>query len=310
MTTSPAPASRPRPARSPVAAPPLLRVLVAMLLGGGLLVLVAPGNALAASRPGYVRLAHLSPDTPQVDVWLTSFRGHSFSKVLPGVGYGALSTYQRLAPGVYSVAMRPPGGSGSSDPLIRTTVRVQSGKAYTVAGVGRNSDLALRVLTDDLSRPPSGQARVRVVQASSLVPLVDVATTTGLSIASGARFPSTTAYADVPAQQWTLRATPRDSSAQAAEQTVQVQAGGIYTALVLDNGSSGLQLQVKVDAAGSSTTPLGSVDTGLGGAAGLTRPDAPSSLGRLPVGVLLVGLVGLVAGAVLLVARRPSTRAR
>ena len=294
----------PRPRARAVAAATTVALLALLATVG----VSGPATAVAAERPGYVRLAHLSPDTPQVDVWLTSFRGSGYSKVLPGVGYGALSAYQRLTAGVYSVAMRPPGASGSSDPLIRTTVRVQPGGAYTVAGIGRNSELALKVLTDDLSKPAAGQARVRVVQASSVAPIVDVATTTGLSIASGATFPSTTRYADVPAQQWTLRATPRDSSATPAEETVQVQAGAIYTALVLDKGSSGLQLQVKADAAGSAATPAGSVDTGFGAGADLARSDAPMRGGSAPVVWLVLG--GATLAGLLIAVRRPAARTR
>ena len=288
-------------------APSRLVALVAgallALLGASGLVLASSGTASAAT-PGYVRLAHLSPDTPEVDVYLTSFRGGSYSTVLPGVGYGALSDYERLTPGVYSVAMRPPGASSSSAPLIRTTVTVEEGKAYTVAGVGRNSDLALKVLTDDLSRPASGSARVRVVQASSAVPVVDVATTTGMSIAQAAKFPSTTAYAEVPAQQWTIKVTPRDSQAAAAEQTIDVKAGAIYTALILDKGADGLQLLVRTDAAGAASAPVGSVDTGLGGTAGVPAAS-PSSALPWPVGLAGVIVLGLVAATAVALTRTP-----
>lgn len=53
----------------------------------------------------YLRLAHLSPDTPNVDVTITAFDGRMFQ--LKGVGYGAVSTYQTVDPGTYTVQMRP-----------------------------------------------------------------------------------------------------------------------------------------------------------------------------------------------------------
>ena len=271
--------------------PRLARVRATLL--AGLLLAAATSLTLAApasaATPGYVRLAHLSPDTPQVDVYLTSFRGGSFSKVVPGVAYGTLSGYERLQPGTYAVAMRPPGAAASSAPLLRTTLTVKSGQAYTVAGVGRNKNISLKVLTDDLSRPASGSARIRVVQASSAVPVVDVATTTGVSIASKATFPSTTAYAEEPAQQWTISATADGKSSPAASQTVQVKDGAIYTALVLDKGTAGLQLVVRADAAGSTSAPVGSVDTGLGGGAPTAGATHDGGL------VSLAALVALVA---------------
>ncbi|MCG8915926.1 hypothetical protein L6E12_09010 [Actinokineospora sp. PR83] len=42
------------------------------------------------------------------------------------------------------------------------------GHAYTAAGLGKFDGPALRVLADDLSLPPSGQARMRVVNAGNL----------------------------------------------------------------------------------------------------------------------------------------------
>jgi hypothetical protein len=269
--------------------PVLIAALVATL---SLLPLIA-APATAAAMPGYIRLAHLSPDTPKVDVWVTSFRGAKFSKMLPSVGYGALSDYQRVSPGTYTVAMRAPGASKKSAPILSTNVIVASGKAYTVAGIGRNADINLKILNDDLSRPSPGKARMRVVQASSVAPVVDVSTTTGKAIARNVSFPSTTSYAEVPAQRWTLEAKPQAAGVKAAEQAVQVNAGSIYTILVLDRGTSAVQLTVRTDAAGSATTPVGSVDTGLGGMAQAQDPGLPQ--GVLPAGLAAAMLLAGVA---------------
>ena len=43
----------------------------------------------AAASVGYVRLAHLSPDTPPVDVYLSSVAGGA-PKKFPAVGYGTV----------------------------------------------------------------------------------------------------------------------------------------------------------------------------------------------------------------------------
>jgi hypothetical protein len=269
--------------------PVVIAALVATL---SLLPLIA-APATAAAMPGYIRLAHLSPDTPKVDVWVTSFRGAKYSKMLPSVGYGALSDYQRVSPGTYTVAMRAPGASKKSAPILSTNVIVASGKAYTVAGIGRNADINLKILNDDLSRPSPGKARMRVVQASSVAPVVDVSTTTGKAIARNVSFPSTTSYAEVPAQRWTLEAKPQAAGVKAAEQAVQVNAGSIYTILVLDRGTSAVQLTVRTDAAGSATLPVGSVDTGLGGMAPAEDPWLPR--GALPVGFAAAMLLAGVA---------------
>lgn len=258
----------------------LTRNLFAAALAGCALVPLAPAPATAA-LPGYVRLAHLSPDTSRVDVWVTSFRGRAYSKVLTGVSYGALSSYERLTPGSYTVAMRSSKASEQSPPLIRTNLTVTGGAAYTVAGVGRNAELNLRVIRDDLAQPTAGMAKMRVVQASSLAPVVDVSTGDGRPIALGARFASTSTYYELAAQEWTVRADPAKAGLTSAEKIVHLKRGTLYTALVLDRGSSGVKLVVHADAAGSASTPAGAIDAGRG---------VPGRDG-LPLIALFVGLI-------------------
>ncbi|WP_407664404.1 DUF4397 domain-containing protein [Micromonospora parastrephiae] len=78
----------------------------ALLLGTALAATGTPASAGAgADTVGYVRLAHLSPDTPAVDVYLAA-PDASKPQVFPGVGYGVVSDYLSLPPGRYAVAMR------------------------------------------------------------------------------------------------------------------------------------------------------------------------------------------------------------
>src|SRR5262245_48073634 len=67
--------------------------------------------AYAVEGPvGYVRLAHLSPDTPKVDVYLSKVGDASFKEqVFQHVGYGVMSKYLTLPVGTYAVAMRKEG---------------------------------------------------------------------------------------------------------------------------------------------------------------------------------------------------------
>ena len=284
-----------RHVRTGAAAAAVLLAVLSVLVSSAV-----PAASVTPSRVGYVRLAHLSPDTPQVDVWLTSFSDRSFSKVFPGVGYGVLSPYQRLVEGTYSVSMRPPGAAKSTPPILSTNITVEAGKAYTVAGVGPNKSIKLRVLADDLRRPAAGMARMRVVQASSVAPVVDVKAVGGATIASGARFPSTTPYAQVRAKRWAVEVQPRATAIASVQQSVNVRAGSIYTLLVLDRKSSAkaVQLVVRADAASATGVPLGGVNTGLGGGA-----QHPDPMGRV-AGLAVLGLGLLV---VVGVARRAAT---
>lgn len=238
----------------------LPRLLAALCL---VLLPVVVATPASAAQDGYVRLAHLSPDTPEVDVYFSSFSGRT--KVFPGVSYATVSAYQGVGAGRYTVAMRAPGSPADSEPLLSTTLQVEGGKSYTVAGVGPRASVELKVLADDLSRPTAGSARMRVVQASATADTVDVATTTGMAIADDITFPSTTGYTEVPAQVWTLQAT--SAQGEKAVRAVDVRAGAIYTVLVLDRQEgSGLRLSVLNDAAGAGRVPTGAVRAGGAGA--------------------------------------------
>jgi hypothetical protein len=275
------------------------RSRAASLLAIVLIALAVPlslAPSASAANVGYIRLAHLSPDTPKVDVWLTSFRDKKFSEVVRSVPYGTLSPFQRLQPGTYNVSMRSPGAAADSKPLLTTNLRVKPGGAYTVAGVGRRANITLKVLNDDLSAPAPGTARLRLVQASSAAKVVDVTTSTGRSLVTDAAFPSATSYVSIPAQRWTLTVGPKQGGALSATRTVDLKAGAIYTLLLLDKKLDDVQLVVRTDSAGTPNTPVGSVAAGLGGA-------APSQPGSSPVRPLAAVVAVLLLGIAMYVGR-------
>lgn len=253
-------------------------------------VVIAPAHAAAT---GYVRLAHLSPDTPAVDVYLSAQSGGMAEKVFPGVGYGIMSDYLRLPVGGYTVAMRAADAPKSEPPVLTTQVSVAAGKAYTVAGVGRYADLGLRVIADDLTLPEGGRAKVRVIQASVQVPLLEVRLPDGSPIASNVAFASTTDYQLVPAGAWRLVIAPADGRSPTFAQA-SLGAGNVYSMLVLD-GPKGLKTEVRTDATATGGIPIGGVETGAGG----TAVQVPWR----HVGAAAVLLL-IAAGAVLALRRR------
>src|SRR4051812_44041528 len=168
--------------------------------------LVVP--SASAAEGGLLRLAHLSPDTPSVDVYVDSVADPTAAITLPGVGYGAVSDYRQVPSGTYTVSMRPAGADPNTPPVLSTTVDVATDSARTVAGVGFFASLGLKVLEDDLDPPPAGQARARVVAAAGTAKTLDVSVAGAPPIASGLAFADTSAYVDVPAGATTLQVTP------------------------------------------------------------------------------------------------------
>jgi len=271
----------------------------------------------SAAEPSYVRLAHLSPNTTDVDVYLTSFARPDWRLTLEGVGYGTLSPYQRLQPDLYAVSMRAAGAPPTSPPILSINVRTTAGQAYTVAAVGPYASLGATLLHDDLRLPPMGRARVRVVQASAKAKTVAVtmgdgvetAPVTGESVdrekpvvGKPVGFAETSDYATVPAGTWTLRVR---STAQADLQTtvpVTLNPGDVYTVLVLDSDAGGLKVETRTDARSMAVTPVGGVETGAGG----TSTPAGGTDPWLPVG--LATAAALLAAAALRSARRLTPR--
>jgi hypothetical protein len=272
----------------------LLRRLsgLALLASGALLAVTAvagPAGAATSHAPassgyGWVRLAHLSPNTPAVDVYLYSYGKPSAMVVLHHVSYGTVSPYERVPHGEYTVAMRGVGASPSSAPVLSNNLMVHPGHAYTVAGVGPNKALRLQVLDDRLSTP-RGKSLVRVIQASLKEHHVTVTAGTA-TLAHNLAFASITGYGTNSPGTWMVHAK---GGSEAWSGQVKLAPGTIHTLVVLDS-SSGLEVTDLMDAAGSSVMPNGGAATGLGG----TAPAPGSS--PLP------WLAALVAGGLLMVA--------
>jgi hypothetical protein len=269
-------------------------------LGGAIAALAALAAVTLFASPaqaagaGYVRLAHLSPDTPAVDVYLKSESGAVKAQTFRGVAYGAMSQYLRLPTGTYQVAMRKAGAPASTKPVITTEVGVANGAAYTVAGVGRFADLGLRVLKDDLKLPDAGKSKVRVIQASVKAPVLNVAGKNGKTIADGVQFATTTAYREVNPGKWSVEIEPTGGG-KTSVLPCTLGAGSVYSLIVLDDKSGGLKTQLHVDAERQGTVPLGGVATGDGG----TQPTS-----HLTMALLLAALAAIMTAGFVVVVRR------
>jgi hypothetical protein len=265
----------------------LLLMAMALLLG----LPAAAASAATTASPaagsagtGWIRLAHLSPDMPAMDVYLYSFGNPDARFVLHHVAYGAVSAFQTVPAGDYSIAMRTAGAGRASQPVLSASVTVTAGRAYTAAAVGPRPGLRLQVLPDDLVTP-AGKALVRVIQASLKQKTVTVSWD-GRTIAGPLSFDSVTSYRAVApgTESVTVRAAAGDASS-----TVTLAAGSVHTLVVLD-GAHGLEIADTEDAAGSATMPTGGAATGFGG----TAPHGPGS--PLPW-LTLIGAGALLAVA-------------
>jgi Domain of unknown function (DUF4397) len=256
--------------------------------------------ASASSQVGWIRLAHFSPNTPAVDVYLYSFGNPKAEIVLHHVKYGVASPFEQVAAGDYTVAMRGAGASPASKPVLSTAVDIAAGHAYTVAGMGPYPQVRLQVIGDRL-RTPRGKALVRIIQASLQQDTVTVTAGT-TKLASNLKFASVTGFIAVNPGTWAVHAAGTSESTTAS---IALAAGSIHTIVVLDEPGK-LALDDLLDAAGSKVIPAGAPPTGFGGTA--ARPGAALlPWAAAAVAGLAIALTGI---AVLGRRRRPALHAR
>ena len=252
-------------------APILLSVLGLGTLASGVAVASATAASAATahhSNTGWIRLAHLSPNTPPVDVYLYSFGNSQAMIVLHHVAYGTVSPYEKVNAGEYTVAMRGAGAAPSSQPVLSTSVQITAGGAFTVAGMGPAKGLRLQVLRDRLTTPPD-KSLVRVIQASLRDHKVTV--TAGPQVlARQLAFGNVTSYATARPGTWTVHVS---GAAGMATKPVSLSAGTIHTLVVLDGAGGSLMIDNLLDAAGSGIAPQGGAATGLGGTAPAPSPS-------------------------------------
>jgi len=128
------------------------------------LTLIFSSSLLAAD----VRVAHLSPDAPAVDV-LVGADDVNKSAVLENVSFPAVSDYLTVDDGNYFIDV---AATGTTAPVIDVDDIALSGD-LTIAAVNMLADIEPIVLVDDRT-VVDGKAKLRAVHASPNAPSVDI----------------------------------------------------------------------------------------------------------------------------------------
>jgi Domain of unknown function (DUF4397) len=251
--------------------------IAAIVLGVPALFIALLTGTAGADTGTYVRIAQLAPDMQSVAMTVTSAADPARQVMLPGVPFGGLSDYQRLEPGDYVVAVRPAGSTGP--PAVTSSFKAAAGTSYTLAPTGTATAGGIEVVTDDLTPPPAGRARVRVIQAAER-PVLDVRGPEGSDFASGLAAGAFSPYRVVDAGPLAL--TAGDPGAPPVSLPVTAGANQVLSVVVLGQNGT-LTAQVHVDAAGPVATPPGPVDAGFGGAASPRGPLPALVLGGLAI---------------------------
>jgi hypothetical protein len=187
------------------------------------------GGMMESPDPASLRVAHMSPNAPNVDVYADG------SAVLEDVAFGAVSDYLEVPAGDRQLRITPAGDAETT--VFEGAVPVEDGSDYTVAAAGEVGDMADQpfeplVLEDDNSDPGDDTARVRLVHASPDAPAVDVTLAAdGSALFDGVAF-GESGYVTVPAGDYTLQVrgdTESNDGDVVAEFDVSVAGGEVYT---------------------------------------------------------------------------------
>lgn len=185
-----------------------------------------------AQAPGMVRVAHMAPGAPAVDVALDG------QVVLRALAFGQVSGYAAVPAGTRQARVTP---AGAREPVvIDAPLTIESGRAYTVVAVGELPSITPIVLTDDLTPPPNGQTKVRFVHSAPDAPAVDVAVAGGSTLFSNIAFRNASMTATVPAGTYTLEVRPAGQQTVALSvPNVTLTAGDIVTVFAAGKLSDG-----------------------------------------------------------------------
>ncbi|MFB9824772.1 DUF4397 domain-containing protein [Halobaculum roseum] len=158
-----------------------------------------------------VRIAHLSPDAPNVDVSVAG------SEILADVAYGSVSGYYALEPGTYPMSVT---AAGEDEAVFEQDVEFDNG-AFTVAAFGevsgQNQEFAVTPLEDRVEAPEDDTAAVRVVHASPDAPPVSVGVADGDMLVESVAFGEASDYAEVPEGSYTLEVAAAEGAGTETE---------------------------------------------------------------------------------------------
>jgi hypothetical protein len=224
----------------------------------GVVTVVGVREATADPGTGMLRLAHLSPNTPAVDMYAQG-AGLELTKVAGDVSYRAVSPYLTEAAGTYRIQGRPAGAPSTAPTLFDVAVDVPAGSAQTVTfvDIGPNGATQAQVLDDETAPAPAGQGALRVVQAAAEVGPVDVLASDpsggDIPLARTLFYGSATPYALVPAKPWQVEVTSR--SGKSATLEVPVTSTSTASLVITRAADGGLATQLVADAASSAVRP-------------------------------------------------------
>ena len=206
-------------------------------------------NAEADGQIASVRVAHLSPDAPAVDVYLNN------ETFVSGVSSGTITDYESTTPTEQQVTITV--ADNRSAVLFNQTLPLMA-TDYTIAAVGQVSAGAMTqftplVIQDNGTTPDENTSAVQLVHAAPGVSTVDVTVEQNNSttvLYDNVSFSNVSQYVQVPAGEYDLqiRAATSSNDGEIIDTVgVDVAGGETYTAFATGETVGELELVVEED---------------------------------------------------------------
>ncbi|MBB6611404.1 DUF4397 domain-containing protein [Pontibacter sp. Tf4] len=175
-----------------------------------------------------VMVVHASPDAPGVDLLVDNVKVNTSALTFPNN-----TGYLTVPAGSRNIKVN---ATGTSTSVIDGTVDLLDKGNYTIFATGSlgADDIEPLILTDDLTAPTAGNAKIRFVHLSPDAPAVDIVNVTDVAnesvLADGISFRDATAFASVPAGTYNLEVrTDADGTVVLPVNGIVLESGKIYT---------------------------------------------------------------------------------
>ena len=201
-----------------------------LLVGYGGVTGALAGSASTSDEGANVRVAHMSPDAPAVDVLINE------ETVVENLSFGNVTDYLTLAPGEKNVTITT--ADEESTVVFSDDITFDVGTNYTVAATGEVTEGAETtfepvVFEDNFTVPGPDEASVRLAHVSPDAPAVDVTAAGGDTVLFDGVAYSESGTVEVPAGDYTVQVrgdTESNDGDVVADFDVSLAGGTGYTA--------------------------------------------------------------------------------
>lgn len=151
-----------------------------------------------------IRVLHLSPDAPAVDVFLNQ----GTQPAVAGLAFLEGTDYVKLDPGSYRIDVSANGDSPNESVLTVPSVELQNGSRTTAVAFGNVASISALALADDESNLDAANIRVRAIHTAADVGQVDIwnipSSGSPAVLYSDVDFGAAGGYLDLPAGAYTI----------------------------------------------------------------------------------------------------------